>query len=75
MVAQTFAVQEQDRLTALILVDTAVSVRLTWLDKLLRSVLFPRWAMQLTLCILSVEDFVRFSFWLARKTRSDAWLG
>lgn len=75
MVAQSFAVQGQDRLSALILADTAVSVRLTWMDKLQRYVLFPKWAMQLTLRILNVEDFVRFSFWLARVTRSEAWLG
>lgn len=75
MIAQSFAVKHQDRLRALILADTAVSVRLTWMDKLQRYVLFPKWAMLLTLRLMSVEQFTRFSFWLAQATRSEAWLG
>lgn len=75
MVAQSFAVKDPTRLSALILADTAVSVRLTLMDKLQRYVLFPKWVMQLTLRILGVEAFVRFSFWWAQKTRSEAWLG
>jgi pimeloyl-ACP methyl ester carboxylesterase len=75
MIAQSFAVKYPDRLRALVLADTAVSVRLTWTDKLQRYVLFPKWAMLLTLRLMTVEQFTRFSFWLAKVTRSEAWLG
>jgi pimeloyl-ACP methyl ester carboxylesterase len=75
MIAQAFAVKHPDRLRALVLADTAVSVRLTLADKLQRYVLFPKWVMLLTLRLMSVEQFVRFSFWLAQATRSESWLG
>ena len=75
MIAQSVAVRESVRLKALILADTAVSVSLTLSDKLQRYVLFPEWAMKLTIRSLSAKNFTRFSFWLAQKTRSTAWFG
>jgi pimeloyl-ACP methyl ester carboxylesterase len=75
MIAQAYAVRETARLTALILADTAVSVSLTLSDKLQRYILFPKWAMQLTIHSLSAHNFTRFSFWLAQKTRSSEWFG
>ena len=75
MIAQDFAVKYADRLRALVLADTAVSVSLTLSDKLQTYVLFPYWAMRLTIKMMSVEGFTRFSSWLARKTRSDDWFG
>lgn len=75
MIAQEYAVRSEADLGGLILADTAVSVSLTLMDKLQRYVLFPKWVMQLSIKMLSVEGFTRFSFWLARMTRSEAWLG
>lgn len=75
MIAQDFAVRFPDRLRALVLADTAVSVSLTLADKLQRYVLFPKWVMRLTLKLMSVEGFTRFSFWLASVTRSEEWFG
>jgi non-heme chloroperoxidase len=75
MIAQTYAVQNQSPIKALVLADTAVSVSLTLADKLQRYVLFPRWAMLVTIRMMNVENFTRFSFWLARATRSEDWIG
>jgi pimeloyl-ACP methyl ester carboxylesterase len=73
-IAQAFAVHHPDRLKGLVLAGSAVSIRLTVLDKLLCDVLFPRWAMALTIRQMSVEGFTRFSFLLARLTRGRHWL-
>lgn len=75
MIAQAFAVKYSQRPCALVLSDTAVSVRLTLMDKLQRYVLFPKWLMRLTIRLMDVDRFVRFSFWLAKATRSDKWFG
>jgi len=45
MVAQSYGVRNNHRLQALILADTAVSVRLTLRDKLQRYILAPKWVM------------------------------
>ena len=43
-------------------------------EKLLRYVLFPRWAMMQTIQAMSKERFVKFSFWLAGLTLGRNWL-
>lgn len=73
-IAQTFAVLNPERLQALVLASTAVSIRLTFLDKLLCDILFPKWAMELMIKTMNVERFTRFSFLLARLTRGKHWL-
>jgi pimeloyl-ACP methyl ester carboxylesterase len=75
MIAQSFAVRHPARVKALILADTAVSVSLTLSDKLQRYLLFPFWAMAATIKMMGAENFTRFSFWLARATRSEQWFG
>ncbi len=75
MIAQEYAVRHPDRLRSLVVADTAVSVSLTLADKFQRYVLFPKWAMRLTIKLMSVEGFTRFSFWMARVTRSEKWFG
>jgi pimeloyl-ACP methyl ester carboxylesterase len=75
MIAQSYAVRAPNRLKALILSDTAVSVSLTLADKLQRYILFPLWAMKLTIRSMSARNFTRFSFWLAQVTRSGDWFG
>jgi pimeloyl-ACP methyl ester carboxylesterase len=73
-IAQAFAVRNPTRVKALVLAGSSVSIRLTLIDKLLSDILFPKWAMLLTIRMLSVENFTRFSLWLARLTRGKQWL-
>lgn len=75
MIAQAFAVVYPNRLRALILADTAVSVRLTLSDKFQRYILAPKWAMFSIIRWMSVARFVDFSFRLAQWTRSVEWFG
>ena len=73
-IAQMFAVSNPERLKGLVLAGSTVSMSLTIGEKLLRYVLFPRSAMMLMIRTLSVERFVRFSFWLAGLTLGRDWL-
>lgn len=73
-IAQVFAVRNPDRLDGLVLAGSTVSMSLTPSEKALRYLLFPRSAMLLTIRMLSVEQFVRFSFWLAGLTLGRDWL-
>jgi len=75
MIAQSFAVRYTGSLLALILADTAVSVRLTLGDKFQRYILAPKWSMLAILRWMTVPRFVEFSFKLARWTRSTGWFG
>jgi pimeloyl-ACP methyl ester carboxylesterase len=75
MVAQAFAARYPQMLAALVMADTAVSLGLTWMDRLQRDVLAPHWAYVLTLGLLGTQRFVDGSFWLANATRSAQWLG
>jgi pimeloyl-ACP methyl ester carboxylesterase len=75
MIAQSFAVRHPERVRALVLADTAVSVSLTLSDMVQRYLLFPYWAMWLTIRLLGARRFTSFSFWLARVTRSARWFG
>lgn len=73
-IAQVFAVRNPDRLQGLVLAGSTVSMSLSLGERLLRYVLFPRSAMMLMIRTLSVDQFVRFSFWLAGLTLGKNWL-
>jgi 3-oxoadipate enol-lactonase len=73
-IAQAFAVRNPGRLKGLILAGSAVAIDLTLVDKLLCRVIFPWWAMKLTIRTLSVENFTDFSLWLGRLARGRHWL-
>jgi pimeloyl-ACP methyl ester carboxylesterase len=75
MIAQSFAVRHNHRLKALILADTAVSVRLTLSDKFQRYILAPKWLMFSTIRWMTVPQFVNFSFKIAQWTRNTDWFG
>jgi proline-specific peptidase len=75
MIAQAFSVRHKDRLKALILADTAVSVRLTLSDKFQRYILAPKWLMLVIIRWMTVPSFVNFSFKAAQWTRSSEWFG
>lgn len=74
MIAQVYATKYPDRLSGLILSDTAASLTITTWDKIMR-LMFPKWSMIWSLRLMGVHRFIRFSFWLAEKTRSKEWLG
>ncbi|MFX1536348.1 MAG: alpha/beta fold hydrolase [Promethearchaeota archaeon] len=75
MIAQVYAVKYPDKLKGLILADTAASIALTFWDKLMVYVLAPRWLMLGSLRLMGVRNFIKFSFWYAKYTRSEEWLG
>lgn len=75
VIAQAFAVRNPGQPKALVLAGTAVSASLTLSEKLLRFVLLPRWAMLLIIRMVSVENFIQFSLWLARVLWGKHWLG
>jgi pimeloyl-ACP methyl ester carboxylesterase len=73
-IAQVFAVRNPERLKGLVLAGSTVSMSVTLREKLLRYVLLPRSVMMLTIRMMSVERFVRFSFSLAGLTLGRHWL-
>ncbi|MFX0062118.1 MAG: alpha/beta fold hydrolase [Candidatus Hermodarchaeota archaeon] len=75
MIAQVYAIKYPDKLKRLILADTAASIALTFWDKLMVYVLAPRWLMLGSLRLMGVKNFINFSFWYAKYTRSKEWLG
>ncbi|MFW9925005.1 MAG: alpha/beta fold hydrolase [Candidatus Thorarchaeota archaeon] len=75
MIAQSFAVKYPDELSALILSDTAVSTALTFWDKVMVYILYPKWLMLLFLRLFGVKNFIKFSFSIAKLSRGKKWLG
>ena len=75
MIAQVFATKYPKRLSALILADTAATITLTRWDYIMRYLVGPKWLMLLSLRMMGVHRFIRFSFWLGKFTRSKEWLG
>ena len=75
MITQVFATKYPERYTALILADTAATITLTRWDYIMRYLVGPKWLMLLSLRMIGVKRFIRFSFWLAKFTRSKEWVG
>lgn len=75
MIGQVFATKYPERLSALILADTAATITLTRWDYIMRYLVGPKWLMLLSLRMMGVHRFIRFSFWLGKFTRSKEWLG
>ncbi|NHJ01190.1 MAG: alpha/beta hydrolase [Candidatus Heimdallarchaeota archaeon] len=75
MIAQVYATKYPDKLSGLILADTAATITLTTWDYFMRYLVGPKWIMLLTLRLLGVHRFIKFSFWLAKSTRSKEWIG
>jgi pimeloyl-ACP methyl ester carboxylesterase len=73
-IALAAAARDPGRFKGLVIASGMVSIRLTWIDKIMCDVLFPKWAMLLTLQKLSVPNFVRFSLWLGRLAQGRNWL-
>ncbi len=75
IVAQALAARNCMPLRGLILASSMVAIDLTPMDKLLCKVIFPRWAMLLTIRMLNARNFTRFSLWLGRLTKGKHFLG
>lgn len=75
MIAQIFATKFPERLSVLILADTVATITLTRWDYIMRYLVGPKWLMLLSLRMMGVQRFIRFSFWLGKFTRSKEWLG
>jgi non-heme chloroperoxidase len=75
IVTQTLAVQNRYQLKGLILASSMVAIDLTPMDKLLCNVLFPKWAMLLTIRMLNARNYTHFSLWLGKLTKGKHFLG
>ena len=64
-IAQGFASLYPERVKKLILAGSMVSMSVTLGEKLQRYVLVPKWLMLFFIRSLSVEKFIKFSFWLS----------
>jgi pimeloyl-ACP methyl ester carboxylesterase len=73
-IAQAYAIRYPGRIKALVLAGSMVAIDLTFTDKLLCQVLVPKWLMSLIVRSMSVQNFTRFSFKLARLTMGKYWL-
>jgi pimeloyl-ACP methyl ester carboxylesterase len=73
-IAQAYAIRYPGQLKGLLLASSAVAIDLTLLDKIMCNVLFPHWAMRLAIRSMSVQNFVHFSFWLARLAMGENWM-
>ncbi|MBM4460674.1 MAG: alpha/beta hydrolase [Chloroflexi bacterium] len=73
MVAQAFATTYPERISALILCDTAVSATLTLSDKIQTYLL--GWSLSPSIRLMGAGRFVDYAFWLAKLTRGEAWFG
>lgn len=69
-IAQGFATKFPERVKGLILAGSMVSMSLTFWEKIQRYMLVPKWLMKFIIQSLSVQKFVKFSFWL-----SDIFIG
>jgi pimeloyl-ACP methyl ester carboxylesterase len=73
MIAQRYAATYPERISALILCDTAVSTTLTFSDKVQRYTL--AWSLAPSVRLMGARHFVDYAFWLAKVTRGEAWFG
>jgi pimeloyl-ACP methyl ester carboxylesterase len=69
-ISQGFASRYPERVKGLVLAGSMVSMSVSFVEKLQRYVLVPKWLMLFIIRSLSVEKFVNFSFWL-----SDIFIG
>lgn len=75
MIAQGFAARHSEHLSALILVDTAISTELTLNDKLIKYILAPKWMFLILVRMLGVKKYADFAFWFSEITRTKEWIG
>lgn len=75
MVAQNMAARYSEKVTALCLVGAAASLRLTPIERVVTTVLFPKWIAMSLFSVLSTKQFMKLSFMLTWFMRGNKWLG
>ncbi|GAB4376332.1 MAG: alpha/beta hydrolase [Salibacteraceae bacterium] len=75
MVAQNIAHRWPQRIMGLILVGTVASLRLGIVEKIVTTILFPRWLAMRLFSSLSTRQFMRLSFMMTWFMRGTRWLG
>ena len=75
MIAQAFAAISPERVSRLILADTAISLGHTLPDRLLRDLIAPRWLLKLATRSMDLPGMVDASFAVAEWTWAAEWLG
>lgn len=75
MVAQYVAAQYPQRVRSLVLVGTAASLRLSLLERVVTTFIFPKWVAMWLFGNLSTRQFMKISFFLTWFMRGNKWLG
>lgn len=75
MIAQYLGANFPQRTSALILVGATASLRLNLLERLVTTILFPKWVAMTLFGLLSTPQFMRISFLMTWFTFGNKWLG
>jgi len=75
MIAQCYGAQYPDKISALILCDTAASTALTLSDKLVKYILAPKWMFTGLVKLFGIKRYTDFVFWFAKVTKERKWVG
>jgi non-heme chloroperoxidase len=75
MVAQNIAARFAPRIIGLCLVGATASLRLTPIERLITTVIFPKWVAMKLFSMLSTKQFLKLSFMLTWFMRGNKWLG
>lgn len=75
MIAQYVAATHPERVKGLILTGTTASLRLGILEKIVTTVIFPKWVAMGIFGSLSTKQFLKLSFLLTWFMRGSKWLG
>lgn len=75
MVTQHIAFCYPERVRGIVLVGATVSMKLFWVEKIVTTVLFPKWVAMWLFNKLSTKQFMKLSFFLTWFMRGNRWLG
>lgn len=75
MVAQYVAANYPERTRSLVLVGTVASLRLSVIERVITTLIFPKWVAMSLFGNLSTKQFMKVSFFLTWFMRGNKWLG
>lgn len=75
MISQSIAARYPQKITGLCLVGAAASLRLTPIERIATTILFPKWVAMNLFSMLSTKQFMKLSFMLTWFMRGNKWLG
>jgi len=75
MIAQYVAAHYPERVKGLVLVGTTASLRLGILEKIVTTLIFPKWVAMGVFGTLTTKQFLKLSFLLTWFMRGNKWLG